>query len=53
MDAFLSVLTSGWDFIFQVLTLVYRLYSQEPVFMAVLSLWVLNKVFGIFDLLKG
>lgn len=53
MDAFLSVLTSGWDFIFQVLTLVYQLYSREPVFMAVLSLWVLNRVFGIFDLLKG
>ena len=53
MSAFLSGLDSAWTFLLQVMSLVFNLYTEEPVFMSVFTLWILDRVFGIFDLIKG
>lgn len=53
MSDFLSSLDLIWSFLLDVLTQVFGLYTSYPVFMAVFTLWVLDRVFGIFDLIKG
>lgn len=53
MSAFISSLGLIWDFLLSTLTKTFELYTTAPVLVAVLALWVLDRVFGIFDLIKG
>ncbi len=53
MTSYLSNLQLIWNFFLQVLKVIFDLYTKEPIFMSVFSLWVLDRVFGIFDLIKG
>lgn len=53
MSGFLSNLGLIWDFLISTLTQLFALYTSYPVFMAVFTLWVLDRVFGIFNLVKG
>lgn len=53
MSAFLSGLDSAWTFLLDVMSHLFELYTTVPVLIAVFALWVLDRVFGIFDLLKG
>lgn len=53
MNAFLIGLESSWTFLLQIMSLVFSLYTEEPVFMAVFTLWLLDRIFHIFDLIKG
>ena len=53
MSAFLSNLDLIWDFLLDVFRVICNLYVRSPIFMSVFSLWVLDRVFGIFDLIRG
>lgn len=53
MSAFLSSLGLIWDFLLSTMSQTFALYTTAPVLVAVLALWVLDRVFGIFDLIKG
>ena len=53
MSAFLSGLDAAWTFLLSVLSKCFDLYTGTPVFVAVFALWVLDRIFGIFDLIKG
>ena len=53
MAAFLSGLDAAWMFLLQIMSLIFQLYTTVPVFMAVFTIWLLDRIFGIFDLIKG
>lgn len=53
MAEFLSGLDAAWTFLLDVMGQTFALYTTVPVFIAVFVLWILDKVFGIFDLIKG
>lgn len=53
MSAFLSGLDAAWTFLLDVMGRLFGLYTTVPVFVAVLALWILDRIFGIFDLIKG
>lgn len=53
MAAFLSGLDAAWTFLLQVMSIVFQLYTNEPIFMSIFTLWILDRVFHIFDLIKG
>lgn len=53
MSAFLAGLDAAWMFLFDVLTKLMETYTTVPVFIAVFALWVLDRIFGIFDFIKG
>lgn len=53
MSAFISALGQIWDFLISTMSQIFALYTTAPVLVAVLALWVLDRVFGIFDLIKG
>lgn len=42
MTSYLSNLQLIWNFFLQVLKVIFDLYTKEPVFMSVFSLWVLD-----------
>ena len=51
--SFLDQLGLVFDFLLSVLTQIFSLYSSNPVLMSVFTLWILDRVFGIFNLVKG
>lgn len=53
MSQWLSGLTACWDFLLSVLSNVFVLYTGIPIFISVFVLWLLDRIFGIFDLIKG
>lgn len=53
MAAFLSGLQAAWSFLLDTMTQVFNLYITMPILIAVFVLWILDRVFGIFDLIKG
>lgn len=53
MDIFLSGMDAAWQFLLQVGTAVFSMYITYPILMAAFTLWILDRVFGIFDLIKG
>lgn len=53
MSAFLAGLDAAWTFLFDVMTKLFQMYTTIPVLIAVFALWILDRVFGIFDLIKG
>lgn len=52
MSAFLTGLDAAWAFLINVLNQLFSMYTTVPIFVAVFALWVLDRVFGIFDLIK-
>lgn len=52
MSAFLTGLDAAWTFLIDVLDRLFSMYTTVPIFVAVFALWVLDRVFGIFDLIK-
>lgn len=50
---FLSLLFQIWEFLLDIFSKVFVLYTTQPVLMAAFTLWILDRVFGIFDLIKG
>lgn len=54
MTVFISDITLIWNFLFQkLLTPIFNLYTSQPVLIAVFALWVLDRIFHIFDFIKG
>lgn len=53
MGEFVSTLQQVWDFLIDVLNQVFSLFTSSPIFIAVFVLWILDRVFHIFDLIKG
>lgn len=53
MASFMSALSQIWDFLIDIFTKVFTSYTTIPVFIAVFALWVLDRIFHIFDYLKG
>ena len=53
MDAFLSGLNLVWSFLLSSAAIVFNLFTTVPVLAAILALWVLDRIFGIFKLIKG
>lgn len=53
MNVYLVQLQSIWNFLIEVLTQVFDLFVGNPIFISVFALWILDRVFGIFDLIKG
>ena len=53
MAAFLSGLDAAWTFLISTLGQIFGLYTTIPVFIAIFVLWILDRVFHIFDLLRG
>lgn len=53
MSAFLSNLDLIFNFLVTCFSYIYGVYQSSPILMSVLALWVLDRVFGIFDLIKG
>ena len=53
MSDYLSNLDLIWNFLVTVLTTVFNLFTSHPIFMSVFGLWILDRIFGIFDLIRG
>ena len=53
MASFLVGLEAAWTFLMDVLGQVFDLDVGVPVFVAVFALWVLDRIFGIFRLMRG
>lgn len=53
MQQFLDGLSAAWTFLFNCMTMIFGLHTAVPVFAAILALWVLDRIFGIFKLIKG
>lgn len=53
MAVFIDNLTLIWNFLLNVMTQVFNLYTSAPLFIAVFALWVLDRIFHIFDFIKG
>lgn len=50
MDAFLSGLSLVWDFLQEILTNIFDLYVNEPVFMSVFAVWLVRRLAHIFKI---
>ena len=53
MDVFISSLGLLWDFLLSTMGQIFNLYMVSPVLIGAFALWVLDRVFHIFDLIKG
>lgn len=53
MSKYLSDLGLVADAIFDMLSQLFSLMMMHPVLTAVLALWALDRIFGIFEYLKG
>lgn len=53
MASYLSDLNSIWDFLLLILQSCFQVFTTHPIFMSIFALWVLDRVFGIFDLIRG
>ena len=53
LQAFINGLELIWPFLLNVMSQVFNLYMTQPILMAIFSLWILDRVFHIFDLIKG
>lgn len=53
MTVFINNLTLVWNFLLDVLSKVFYLYTSQPVLIAVFALWVLDRIFHIFDFIRG
>lgn len=53
MSLFLSELELVAVALFDVMADIFTMMMNTPILTAVLALWVLDRVFGIFDYLKG
>lgn len=53
MAGFITTLDLIWNFIFSVLDRLVAVVLASPILTAAIALWILDKVFGIFDLIKG
>lgn len=50
---FFVLLSQIWRFMLDIFSNVWQLYTTVPVLMAVLGLWLLDRIFHIFDFIKG
>lgn len=53
MTAFINNLNLIWNFLLDTMTKLFNLYTTTPVLIAVFALWVLDRIFHIFDFIKG
>lgn len=53
MAAFLADLTLITDFIFKLIVDIWNVIMDSPLLLSAFGLWVLRKVFNVFDLIKG
>lgn len=53
MAVFIDNLTLIWNFLLDMMGKLFNLYTTVPVFIAVFALWVLDRIFHIFDFIKG
>ena len=53
MTDFINGLTLVWNFLLDIFGQFFTLYTTAPVLVAVLALWVLDRIFHIFDFIKG
>lgn len=53
MSAYIDNLTLVWNFLLAVMTRIFNLYTSAPLLIAVFALWVLDRIFHIFDFIKG
>lgn len=53
MTVFINNLNLIWSFLLDTMTKLFNLYTSSPVLIAVFALWVLDRIFHIFDFIKG
>ena len=53
MSALFAGLDIIWSFILGSLSSIFGLMITVPLLALVLGLWILNRIFGIFKLIKG
>lgn len=46
-------LTSAWQLFVTIIGYIWEAYTLNAVLSAFFTLWVLDRIFGIFDLIKG
>lgn len=46
-------LTLIWNFLLSCMTTIFNTYMAVPVLLSVFALWVLDRIFGIFHIIKG
>lgn len=52
MDAFLSDLSALWNLVISTLTEVFNLYTTCYILIAVLGLWVVRRIFRLFEMIR-
>lgn len=50
---FTSTLTQIFNFLCTIWSAMWQLYANYPILGSVIALWFLDRVVGIFDLIKG
>lgn len=53
MTTFLSNMNSLTGFVFNTILQVWAVIQSQPLLLAPVGLWVLRKLFHVFDLIKG
>lgn len=53
MTSFLSDLTLIVDFVFSTVVNIWAVIQGSPILLSAFGLWVLRKIFEVFDLIKG
>lgn len=53
MTAFLADVSLIVDFIFTAILNIWKVVQGSPLLLSAFGLWVLAKVFDVFDLIKG
>lgn len=53
MSAFLQGLNYVTSFVFEIFSQIMNLYVTLPILIAVFALWILNRIFHIFQKIRG
>lgn len=53
LDTFLAGLEAAFQLLLSGGSEVFSLYTGVPILAGILALWVLDRIFGIFKLIKG
>lgn len=52
MNQYLADLGAIWSYLLNLLGQIFNLYTTSAIFISVFTLWVLDRIFGIFDILR-
>ncbi len=52
MEAFLSDLSSIWNLVLSCLSNIFTLYTTSYILIAVLGLWVVRRIFRLFEMIR-